>query len=77
MGLFSGIGKALGGIADVVGDVLGKVGDIADIGRAFLGSPLGSLLKMVFPPAALAEGVLNFASILGDVGQQVGGGENY
>ena len=58
-------------------DVAGVVGDIANIGKSLLGSPLGALLKTVFPPLALADGVLSFASMLGDVSKGVGGGQNY
>ena len=77
MSFFGAIGKAFGGIADAVGGVMGAIGDIANIGKALLDSPLGGLLKMVFPPAALADSVLSFASMLGDIGQQIGGDENY
>ncbi|MDO5621577.1 MAG: hypothetical protein Q4G24_08925 [Paracoccus sp. (in: a-proteobacteria)] len=73
MGLFSGIGKALGGI----GKALGGIGKIAKALGGILNSPLGGLLKMVFPPLGMASGVLNFAGMMGSLAGGIGGGKNY
>ena len=62
MGLLSGIGKALGG----VGKIFSGLGNIAKAFSGILNSPLGNLLKAVFPPLGMASGVL--AEILGGRG---------
>lgn len=73
MGLFSGIKKAIGGI----GKVLSGLGQVANVFKGFLQSPLGGLLMSVFPPAKAAMGFLSFTSMLGGLAQGVGGGQNY
>jgi len=73
MGLFSGIKKVLGGVSNI----LKGVGQIAKAFSGIMNSPLGSLLKMAFPPLNAMSGMLNFASMLGGLGQSVGQGQNY
>lgn len=73
MGLLGGIGKIFGGITKL----LGGLGDIAKLFSGILNSPLGKLLTAAFPPLALASGALNFAGMVGDIANQVGGGATY
>jgi hypothetical protein len=77
MGLFSGIGKAiggvLGGVSNAIGGALGALGPL----KALLDSPLGSLLAGVFPPAAGVMGVLQMAGMFGNLAGSVGGGQDY
>lgn len=77
MGIFSGIGDALGGVMDVVSKVGDVAGGIKDMLGGIMDSPLGGLLATVFPPAGMAMGALNLADMLGDVAGTVGGEEMY
>lgn len=87
MGLFSGIGDAIGGIADAVGgaiggvtDVIGDIaGGISDITSLFSDNPiLGGLLSMVFPGAGAALAAAGqFSGMLSNVADMVGGDESY
>lgn len=73
MGLLSGIGKVFDGAKQV----LGGVGQIAKGLGGILNSPLGNLLKMAFPGLALAQPMLNFAGMAGDLASGIGGSSNY
>ncbi len=73
MGLFKSIGKVFKGITKAVS----AIGNLAKTLSGILNSPLGNLLKIVFPPLGMATGALNFAGMMGDVANQVGGGQNY
>ena len=73
MGLFSGIGKALGGLTKIVSGL----GGIAKALGGILNSPLGNLLKMAFPPLAAAGGILNFVGMAGSLADSIGGGAPY
>lgn len=70
MGLFSAIGNVFKGIGKVVGG-------LTKVFSGILNSPLGGLLKTVFPPLGLASGVLNFAGMMGNLAGGIGGGQNY
>ncbi len=70
MSFLSGIGKALGGIGKAISG-------IADVFKGIMDSPLGNILKMAFPPLGMASAAMNFAGMLGNVAQGVGGGDNY
>lgn len=73
MGLFSGIKK----IAKGIGKIASGLSQIANVFKNILNSPLGNILKMVFPQLGLAQGALSFTSMLGGLGNSVGGGQNY
>lgn len=73
MGFFSGIKKAVRS----VGKALSTIGNVAKVFSNILKSPLGNILKMVFPPLAMAQGVLSFAGMFGDLAGAIGGGQNY
>lgn len=76
MGLFSGIGKALGGGG--LGKILGGVGQVFKGLGGLMNSPLGGLLKMIFPQAAVAGGAMNLlGGIFGGLSNSIGGGKNY
>ena len=68
MGLFSGIGKALGGLTKIVSGL----GGIAKALGGILNSPLGNLLKMAFPPLAAARGILHFVRMAGSLAAAAG-----
>lgn len=73
MGLLSGIGKALGGLTKMVSGL----GQVAKTLGGILNSPLGNLLKMAFPPLAVAGGVMNFVGMAGSLADSIGGGAQY
>lgn len=81
MGLFSGIGDAIGGIVDSVTDVVGGVADaiggVTDLLGGVMNSTLGGLIAAVFPPAGAVMGGLNMLGMATDLAQMVAGGEDY
>jgi hypothetical protein len=77
MGILSGIGNVLGKVGDIAGDVLGGIGEVANFAKGIMDSPLGGLIAAVFPPAAAVMGGLNMVSMVTDIAGQVGGGETY
>ncbi len=88
MGLLSGIGKALGGGGG--GGLLGGIGKLFGGGEGgglfggllkavggILGSPIGKMLGMVFPPLGIASGAMNMLGMFSNLSGQVGGNESY
>lgn len=81
MGLFSGIGDAIGdvvgGVADVVGGVADALGvsDLTDAIGGILNGPLGAYIMAAFPPARAVAGGLAAMEMFQDLADQVGGGE--
>lgn len=73
MGLFKAIGRVFKGITKVVS----AVGQLAKALGGILNSPLGNILKSIFPPLGLMSGVLNFAGMMGNLANQIGGGASY
>lgn len=73
MGLFSSIGKIFKGVTKAVS----AIGNLAKMVSGILNSPLGNILKSIFPPLGMMSGILNFAGMMGEVANQVGGGADY
>lgn len=70
MSFLGSIGKVIGGI----GKALGGIGKLAS---SLLNSPLGSLLKLAFPPLAGASAAMNLLGMFGGLAGGIGGGQNY
>lgn len=70
MSLLSSIGKVVGGIGKALGG-------FANLASSLLNSPLGSLLKLAFPPLAGASAALNLLGMFGTLAGSIGGGQNY
>jgi len=81
MGFLSGItdaiGGALGGVGKAIGGITESLGGIGDLLKGVMDSPLGGLISAVFPPAGAIMGALNMAQMVGDMANQIGGGESY
>ena len=70
MGLFSGIGNALGGVFDAMTSVMDVAQQVASVLRE---SGLGSILAMAIPGGGAAMAAVELTSMLGNVANSVGG----
>ncbi len=75
MGILGGIGKLFGGGGG--GGLFGALGKIGGLFKGIMNSPLGAIIGTVFPPAGMAMGAMNLVGMLGDLGTNVGGAQNY
>lgn len=74
MGLFSGIGNALGGVFDAMKGVMEAAQQVTRILRE---TGLGSMLAMAVPGGGTALAAVELTNMLGNVVNSVGNGENY
>lgn len=64
--IFKGIGKAFKAATGVLNMV-----------KNFMNSPLGGLLKLVFPQSSMLMGGLSFLGMFNNLSGGIGGGHNY
>lgn len=67
------IGKILKG----VGKVFKAATGVLNMVKSFMNSPLGGLLKMVFPQSSFLLGGMSFLGMFNNLSSGVGGGYNY
>lgn len=67
------IGKIFKGIGKVFKAATG----VLNLVKSFMNSPLGGLMKLVFPQTSMLMGGLSFLGMFNNLSSGIGGGYNY